>query len=159
MARFPEGFVVLGDAVCSFNPIYGQGMSSAALQAHALGECLREERGAGDVRPGFPRRVFARVARVVDLPWQLSAGEDLRYPDARGERPLGIGLLNWYIAKVHQTVRHDPEVSLAFLRVMHLTGAPTLLLDPRMMLRVARGRLWARQAAPREPLRARLEAS
>src|SRR4029453_14091429 len=80
--RVPDGLLVMGDAVASFNPIYGQGMSVAALEALTLRGHL--ERGT---QPQ-PRRWFRDLARVVDVPWDMAAGGDLVFPGVQGRRTL-----------------------------------------------------------------------
>lgn len=144
LERFPEGYLVLGDAVCSFNPVYGQGMTSAAMQAAALDQLLQEQQCLTSLWRAF----FTAAAKVVDIPWQLAAGEDFRFPETQGQRPAGVDLINRYVAKVHRATHHDPVVYAAFLRVMNLMAAPTSLFHPRILWRV----LWARsqsQPAPR----------
>src|SRR4029453_6107016 len=79
--RFPDGYLVTGDAVCGFNPVYGQGMSVAALEALALRDCLRDGPGAG-----LATHFFAEVARIVDIPWGIAVGSDLRFPWIHGAR-------------------------------------------------------------------------
>ena len=86
LRRFPAGLLVMGDALCSFNPIYGQGMSVAALEALTLRRHL-----ASGVEPQ-PRRWFRDLARVVDVPWQMAAGGDLMFPDVQGRRTRKIRL-------------------------------------------------------------------
>jgi 2-polyprenyl-6-methoxyphenol hydroxylase-like FAD-dependent oxidoreductase len=81
LRRFPLGWVLLGDAVSSFDPIYGQGMTSAALQAEALGRCLDR---TGAVDRAFARRYFAAASRAVAVPWSLAVGGDFVYPDTDG---------------------------------------------------------------------------
>ncbi|MEL7234883.1 MAG: FAD-dependent monooxygenase, partial [Chloroflexota bacterium] len=83
MSRMPEGFIVLGDAACAFNPIYGQGMTTAALGAQALDDLLTEN-GYGE---GFSMRFQKELARVVHRPWLMATGEDLRYPETEGASP------------------------------------------------------------------------
>lgn len=84
LARFPDGLLVLGDAMCSFNPVFGQGMSVAIWQAKALDECLAEG------RRDLARRYFARAAAVIESPWAIAVGEDMRYPEVEGPRPPGF---------------------------------------------------------------------
>jgi 2-polyprenyl-6-methoxyphenol hydroxylase-like FAD-dependent oxidoreductase len=87
LARFPEGLAVIGDALTSFNPIYGQGMTTAALGASTLDLCLRREQprpGAGHDLTGFSRRFQKRLSHVIDVPWMTVTGEDFRYVQARG---------------------------------------------------------------------------
>ena len=135
LKRFPEGYLVLGDAVCSFNPTYGQGMTSAAMQAAELDALLAERRGKlANLAPAF----FKRAAKVVDIPWQLAVGEDFRFPGTTGPKPAGIDFLNRYVAAVHRATLVDAEVCAAFIQVMNLLAPPTSLMTPRMMLRVWR---------------------
>ncbi|BCI51373.1 hypothetical protein NIIDNTM18_06510 [Mycolicibacterium litorale] len=94
MARLPEGFVVIGDAVCSFNPVYGQGMTVAAIEATILGQCLR----AGDV--DLPRRFFRAAAKPVRVAWQTAVGSDLALPEVQGRPSLSMRLTNAYTEHV-----------------------------------------------------------
>ena len=132
MHRFPDGLVVLGDAMCSFNPLYGQGMSVAALEAAALADCLLECRELA----GLPRRFFKRAARIIDGPWLLATGADFLYPGAVGKRPAGTGILGWYNVNVLELSAHDPRVQATFLEVMHLTRSPFALFSPAVLLPV-----------------------
>src|SRR6185503_17981658 len=81
--QLPENFVLLGDAVCAFNPVYGQGMTTAALGALTLRKTLLE---SGDLR-GFSRRFQKRLGKVIKAPWLLATGEDYRYPETEGHGP------------------------------------------------------------------------
>ena len=85
LAGFPDGYLVAGDAVCSFNPVYGQGMSVALAEAQALDRCL----GNGDA--DLAKRFFRDVARIVESPWAIATGEDYRYPQVGGRRPSTCG--------------------------------------------------------------------
>jgi len=145
MARFPEGLIVLGDALCSFNPIYGQGMTVSALDAATLDECLREQRRQRGDLAGFPRRFFNKVSKVIDVPWMFAAGADLMYPEAEGIKVPGTDFLNWYVGKIHQAVTRDPVVSLTFAKVMNLMEPPTSLFSPRIVMRVLAGSMKHRQ--------------
>ena len=135
LSRFPQGYLVLGDAVCSFNPTYGQGMTSAAMQASALDELLTQRRGRLD---GLAATCFKQAAQSVDTPWQLAVGEDFRFPQTTGPKPAGVDLLNRYVALVHRATLVDEEVGRAFAKVMNLMAPPTSLMAPRILLRVYR---------------------
>lgn len=135
LTRFPEGLLVLGDAVCSFNPTYGQGMTSAAMQAAALDDLLAQRGGRLD---GLALAFFKQAAKVIDTPWQLAVGEDFRFPDTTGPKPPGVDLLNRYVAAVHRATLVDPVVGAAFIQVMNLMTSPGSLLTPGMMWRVWR---------------------
>ncbi len=139
LARFPEGLLVLGDALCSFNPVYGQGMTVSALEALALDACLKEQRRQrGDDLTGLWRSFQPQVAKVADIPWQLTTGEDLRYPEAEGPRPASLAFVHWYIGKVHEAAAHDPQITHRFYQVMHLLAPPPILFRPDVMFRLAR---------------------
>ena len=79
LAAFPERLLAMGDAIASFNPVYGQGMSVAACQALALQRSLRHGLA------GVHRRYFRAAAKAVDVPWQLAVGADLAIPSVPGE--------------------------------------------------------------------------
>ncbi len=133
LAALPDGLAVMGDAACSFNPVYAQGMAASALGADALDSLLADEGGCK--RPGFSRRFQARLARVTDSPWLLATGEDFRSPKAEGPRPAWMPLLGWYTARVHELTWRDPFAAKRFLEVMHLVKRPTALFHPRVALR------------------------
>lgn len=135
LSRFPEGFLVFGDAICSFNPVYGQGMSVAALEAMDLQLALR------DGLDGLYRRFFARAAKTVDNPWQIVAGGDLRRPEAEGKRTRSMRFINWYLSRLHVAARSDPVVARAFNRVGSLQAPPASVMRPGIVLRVLRGNL------------------
>ena len=131
--RFPAGLLVMGDAVCSFNPIYGQGMSVAALEALTLRRHLE---------PGIepqPRRWFRDLARVVDVPWDMAAGGDLAFPGVPGRRTRKIRLMGTYLTRLHAAAAHDAHLATAFIRVAGLVAPPQSLLRPGIALRVLRG--------------------
>ena len=138
MSHFPEGFIVLGDAACVFNPLYGQGMTTAALEAKTLAACLHQQlriRADGDLA-GFARRFQKALARVVEVPWLLATSEDFRYPETQGHRPPGIRLFNWYTGRVHALAGSHPLVTLRFYEVVHMLRPPTALLTPRILFAV-----------------------
>jgi 2-polyprenyl-6-methoxyphenol hydroxylase-like FAD-dependent oxidoreductase len=132
LKHFPEGFLVIGDAFASFNPIYGQGMTSAAMQTHVLKDTLQQHLNLH----GLWKSYFKRAAKVVDMPWQLAVGEDFRYPETEGKKPPFTDMINEFVVKVHKATQRDPVVYAQFLRVMNLMAAPTSLLSPRILWRV-----------------------
>jgi 2-polyprenyl-6-methoxyphenol hydroxylase-like FAD-dependent oxidoreductase len=133
LARFPEGYLAMGDAIASFNPIYGQGMTVAACEALALRETLK--RGT----KGLARRFFKAAARVIDTPWQLAVGGDLALPVVQGPRPFPVKLINAYVGRVQRVAVHDAVVAGAFLKVVHLLAKPESLFAPGIVWRVWRG--------------------
>jgi hypothetical protein len=133
--RFPDGLLVVGDAVCSFNPIYAQGMSVAAVQALALRR--HQERGS---QPQ-PHRVFRDLARVVDVPWDIAVGGDLVFPGVRGRRTAKVRLVNAHLVRLHAAAAHDASPASAVLRIAGLVARPESLPRPGIVLRVLRASL------------------
>jgi 2-polyprenyl-6-methoxyphenol hydroxylase-like FAD-dependent oxidoreductase len=135
LSSFPEGFVALGDAVCSFNPVYGQGMTAAALEVEVLNTLLYRRRGHGDII-GFSRRFQKKITKIVDNFWLLAASEDFRYPETQGKRPLGVNLLNHYARRVHQLSTFDPQVTLLLYHVLQAIKSPMALFSPHILAKV-----------------------
>jgi 2-polyprenyl-6-methoxyphenol hydroxylase-like FAD-dependent oxidoreductase len=135
MRRLPVGLVILGDAVCSFNPVYGQGMSVAAHEAKVLDMCLRDQQhqGSGNELAAFPKHFQQAIVKAVKIPWTLATGEDFRYPETRGKRPLGINLLHWYTRRVNELTATNPMIAGLFYQVLHLLKPPTVLFSPRVV--------------------------
>ncbi|WP_344979837.1 FAD-dependent oxidoreductase [Streptosporangium fragile] len=133
LARFPEGLLVTGDAICNFNPIYGQGMAVGALEALTMRDSLRG--GVDDLA----RRYFAAVARVLDPAWQLSTGADLALREAKEARPLRVRALNAYVRRLQRVAARDPRVAVAFSRVSGLLDPPSALMRPGVVWRAVRG--------------------
>jgi 2-polyprenyl-6-methoxyphenol hydroxylase-like FAD-dependent oxidoreductase len=132
LSRFPESLLAMGDAVCAFNPIYGQGMSVVALQALALRAHLQQH-----TRPQ-PVKFFRQIGRIVDVPWSMATGGDLAFPNVAGDRTVQMRVLNGYLAKLFAGAAHDPRLGRAFLRVAGLVDPPAALLAPGVAARVLR---------------------
>jgi 2-polyprenyl-6-methoxyphenol hydroxylase-like FAD-dependent oxidoreductase len=133
--RLPAGLVTLGDAACSFNPVYGQGMTSAALQAEALAEVVGR---LGLHAPDLPRQFHRRAAAVVDAPWRIAVGADFGHPSTTGPRPFATRQLNAYVRHVMRAGHVSVDVARAFNRVLQLSDPPSALMRPRFVARVAR---------------------
>ncbi|WP_437734531.1 FAD-dependent oxidoreductase [Sorangium sp. So ce1335] len=143
MARFPEGLVVLGDAAAAFNPVYGQGMSVAALGAQELDACLRARAGAQGL-DGLSRCFQRRLARLTDMPWQFAVGEDFRWPETVGRRPGATQrLARAYSDQVIRLVEGDAEAGRTLMRVLHFLDPPAALFRPALA-----GRVIERAAGP-----------
>lgn len=134
LPSLPHGLLVIGDAFCSFNPVYGQGMSVAALEAAALDEVMRER--AGYDPAATPARFHKKVAGIADVVWRITTGEDFRFAETVGARPSGTALLHWYTGRLHKRCGDDASLALTFFRVMHLVDSPMKLFHPRIIARV-----------------------
>jgi 2-polyprenyl-6-methoxyphenol hydroxylase-like FAD-dependent oxidoreductase len=138
LADFPDGFVVMGDASCSFNPLYGQGMTIAAMGAVALGEELASVAKEGDrARLGMSRRFQAKQAKIQDVPWMMGTTEDFRYPEVEGKRPFGFPAISWFSRQLQLASSKDPKVLRQLFRTMHMLSEPSEIVRPSTLLRVA----------------------
>ncbi|QRV14374.1 FAD-dependent monooxygenase [Haloterrigena salifodinae] len=133
LAEFPDGLVVTGDAIASFNPVYGQGMSVGALDALLLHHTLAET-GHNDLA----REYFSSVADLIDETWQLAVGADFEFPQTTGPKPRGTDLFNRYVNRLVRSAHTDGELTDAFYRVFRLERSATTLLRPGVVRRVLR---------------------
>lgn len=127
LRHFPEGVLVVGDAISSFNPIYGQGMTVASLEALALRRCLE----GGDRK--LARRFFRAASRAVDHAWNLSVGADLALPEVAHRPPVPVRVVNAYVGRVQAAAAHDQEVARAFIEVTGMLRPPSHLMRPRIV--------------------------
>lgn len=130
LKRTPDGLLVTGDAVASFNPIYGQGMTVAAIDAIALRDCLT--RGANDL----PRRFQRSAARGIQVAWRTAVGSDLALPEVDGRRTIATKLSNAYLDRVLRAAETDPWVCQKFQRITGMLEPPTALFSPTMLRKV-----------------------
>ncbi|RLA52359.1 MAG: hypothetical protein DRR42_07860 [Gammaproteobacteria bacterium] len=149
LQHFPQRLVVLGDVMCSFNPIYGQGITVAAKEAEHLDACLKQcLQGNGLDNSGLDngslgngrldkvaQPFFKGAAKFIDAAWDGTTVEDLRYPQTRGERPKGYGLLKWLNRKFFALSGTDEEFSVAFVKALSLVEPPESLLKPKYLLK------------------------
>jgi 2-polyprenyl-6-methoxyphenol hydroxylase-like FAD-dependent oxidoreductase len=136
LAAFPEGFLVLGDAVCSFNPIYAQGMSSAALQVQALWGVLNERAQETGQFDGSAVAFFARVAEVVSAPWTLAANFDFAYPKTTGQRPPDLEERARYFIALEALCAKDVQVQILLTEVLNLAKPLSALSEEPLRSRV-----------------------
>jgi 2-polyprenyl-6-methoxyphenol hydroxylase-like FAD-dependent oxidoreductase len=130
LRRFPDGLVVVGDAIASFNPVYAQGMSVAALEALVLHHTLAD--GGEDLAPRF----FDRVAPTVDIAWNLAVGADFGFSQTEGPKPRGTTFFNWYLGRLLRSAQTDGVLTDAFVRVLMMERPPTTLMRPSILRRV-----------------------
>ncbi|GAA3102178.1 FAD-binding monooxygenase [Pseudonocardia yunnanensis] len=130
--RFPDGYLVVADALCSFNPIYGQGMTVAALEALLLSRLMRE--GDGEVN----RRFFLAAATMLDTPWGLVVSSDLRFPEVAGERTEEMSAMDEYLERYREAAVKDAVLGTELLRVANMLDEPARLMAPDLQERVLR---------------------
>jgi 2-polyprenyl-6-methoxyphenol hydroxylase-like FAD-dependent oxidoreductase len=144
---WPDGLLVVGDALASFNPIYGQGVTVAAMEALLLGEAL-----AGGLGEGSAGRLMRSFASAVRLPWAIATGEDVRFPTAGGRpSPVQRLLRGWSAELSRLAVHGDREAATVLASVYHLMAPPALLFHPRLFASAARARLRGQGPAAARP--------
>jgi 2-polyprenyl-6-methoxyphenol hydroxylase-like FAD-dependent oxidoreductase len=130
LRSFPAGLLVLGDAVCSFNPVAGQGMTVAALQAKSLRCSLR--RGGDDL----PQRYFRAAAKPVKVAWKFAVNVDLNLPEVSGPRPLSTRLTNRYVDWAQTAAESDVVVAEQLMNVIGFLAPAARLLRPKIVSRI-----------------------
>ncbi|MEL6223581.1 MAG: 2-polyprenyl-6-methoxyphenol hydroxylase-like oxidoreductase [Cyanobacteria bacterium J06627_8] len=129
----PQGIVALGDAVCCFNPVYGQGMTAAAIGAMTLNECLQHTSGTPQ-RSRWEQAFQQRLAKALETPWFMATGEDFRWEQTQGQRPgWPTTLLQGYFDRVLKLSETNANAHRAFIEVAHLIKSPTVLFTPRLL--------------------------
>jgi 2-polyprenyl-6-methoxyphenol hydroxylase-like FAD-dependent oxidoreductase len=136
LPSFPERFLVLGDAISSFNPVYGQGMSSAALQVRALGRLLEERTNTPQGIEGIAAEFFPRAAEVVSTPWTLAANFDFAYPQTTGTRSSMPAEIMRYFLALDALTAEDAEVQKTLIEVIGLARPMSTLWDEPLRSRV-----------------------
>ncbi|HET8844350.1 MAG TPA: FAD-dependent monooxygenase [Ktedonobacteraceae bacterium] len=150
LSQWPEGFVALGDAVCSFNPGSSQGMTIAAMGALTLETCLREQRRRnpdGDLT-GLPERFQKALAEVNKVPWLMATGGGSRSSQTKDGKPNpAVHALQRYRDALRMLAVNDPQTHLKLLQVMHLLKPTSTFLQPILVMRVLRQMMIQRKAA------------
>ncbi|ORW84676.1 2-polyprenyl-6-methoxyphenol hydroxylase-like oxidoreductase [Mycobacterium sp. IEC1808] len=140
LERVPDGLIVMGDAMCNFNPLYGQGMSVAAIEALILRDCLE----GGE--QGLPRRFFGLAAKEIGVAWRAAVASDLALPQIAGNRTVSVRLRNAYLDHVLSAAETEPVIVQKFLRMMNMVSERAELFHPSTMLQMIarpRKRLYA----------------
>jgi flavin-dependent dehydrogenase len=148
LGDWPDGLLVVGDALAAFNPIYGQGITVAAIEALILKGAL-----AGGLRHGSAARLMHSFAAAVRLPWAIATGEDVRFPTAdRGPSAAQRLLRSWTAELSVLAVHGDRRAARILPRVYHLMAPPALLFHPQLFASAARARVRGRAPAAPRPL-------
>ncbi|PTL82313.1 hypothetical protein DAT35_19880 [Vitiosangium sp. GDMCC 1.1324] len=131
MERFPEGFVLLGDAVCALNPVFGQGMTVISLGAKILGEAVARARTSpGGLHQGMSHGFQKELGKLVGTCWSLTTTLDLAHPETRGKRPPGLKAALWTIQNMVDLTSVDAKSCHAFYEVLHMRKGMEGLLQP-----------------------------
>jgi hypothetical protein len=120
----------LGDALCRFNPVYGQGMSVAALEAQALGRLLACRAEAPEPLKGLADDFFAQARHIIETPWISAAVPDFIYPDTRGGRPADFRQQLQVAMAMTKLAARDPAVHKLVAEVTHLLKPNSVFQEP-----------------------------
>lgn len=127
---WPEGLAVMGDALCTFNPIYAQGLTVAAMEAQALGESLDRREGC--------RGFHKRCARIIRIPWLMSSSSDMAW--SLRQAPWAARAAHWYSSRLVDRVPGDPDLYRVFAGVQHMRRSPAALAAPSVVAKALRPR-------------------
>jgi 2-polyprenyl-6-methoxyphenol hydroxylase-like FAD-dependent oxidoreductase len=130
LSTFPRGLLPVGDSICRFNPVYGQGMSVAAQEARLLNQLLKARATKPDPLTGLALAFFAESQPLVEAPWNMSAVPDLVYPETRGDRPPDFENRLQYNGALLRAAMRDPAVHRLMAEVQQLLKPPSVLQDP-----------------------------
>lgn len=140
--KWPENFIVLGDAVSVFNPFYGQGITSAALGVKELDNMLKNDK----MEVGFAHRFQKKFAKVVAIPWILGTSEDMRWPSTIGKRPDMITrMIQNHAQKVLLLGPKSTLATKSFLQMMHMIKSPAIIFHPMILLQLIANYIWNRR--------------
>lgn len=138
LKRLPSGLVIIGDAVCAFNPVYGQGMTTAALSALTLQKCLQKEFNNSTHKiTELTRKFPKKIAKVLKSPWLMATSDDFRWETTQGGKPDKITrFMHKYMDEVILLSVHQPQVYKVFSEVIHMVKPPTALFAPGIIFGV-----------------------
>ncbi len=143
LPRYLEGFLLCGDSVYALNPVYGQGMTVAAMAAQTLDRMLQRHRrnhAAAD-QTGLAAAFQKELARVIAAPWQMATGQDKRWQSVEGAEALDAvtKIMQGYLDRVQRVMMYNPRVAEAFFYVMHMVSGPEILFRPDILVQVLIG--------------------
>ena len=129
LAAVPEGLLVVGDAHCRFDPVFGQGMSVAAMEALELQQCLEHSKF---LNKGFTKAYHKRISKLISTPWEMTITEAFRHPNIEGNKPILHPIKQWYSKKIYQLSAVDSDIYLRLVRVMNLLKSPLHFFHPKV---------------------------
>jgi flavin-dependent dehydrogenase len=142
---WPHGIVAVGDALCCFDPVYGQGITVSACQALLLRTAL-----ASGPRAVSTRRLLRDLDRIVEFPWAVAIGQDLAMPSSSGRRtPVQAATSAWASRVARRAVHGDQRAHDVLMRTYHLEGSPGALLHPALIASVTLGGFRRTTSTPR----------
>ncbi|MDZ5609773.1 FAD-dependent monooxygenase [Bacillus pseudomycoides] len=135
--NMPEGFLVIGDAHCRFDPVFGQGISVAAMEAVALQMSLMK---TTSLHNGFTREFYKRISKIIATPWEMVTTEAFRHPKIKGKKVFIQPFQQWYTKKIYQLSASNTDIYIRLVRVMNLTRSPLHLFHPKVWFAILTAR-------------------
>jgi 2-polyprenyl-6-methoxyphenol hydroxylase-like FAD-dependent oxidoreductase len=132
---FPRGLLPIGDAICCFNPVYGQGMSIAAMEACLLKRLLDNSGKSGDPIAELASTFFQEMQALIETPWSV-ATLDFAFPQTRGRRPADIEMTLKFGMALTRLAAEDPAIHKLTLEVQHLLKPRSVYREPDLLRRV-----------------------
>jgi hypothetical protein len=133
LPTWPGGLVAIADSVCSLNPVYGHGMTLAALESVMLGKLLEKHKKSGDLSE-LGRKFQRRIARLIATPWMSTTSTDLGWqPESL---PLSVRLSHWYLGNILDVIPTSASLYARFMRISHMVDGPAGMLHPTVVLTV-----------------------
>ena len=132
--RWPHGFLVMGDAVCSFNPIYGQGITSSVMAAQSLQKLLINGRPENS---HWSKTAQRKIVKSYQYPWMIATNEDLRWPKTEGSSGgLLVSVMHHFTNWIGLVATRNSAIAYTYIQVLHMTSTPAALLTPSSLMRL-----------------------
>lgn len=129
----PEGLLVVGDAQCRFDPVFGQGVSVAAMEAHQLQLLLQDRK---QLDKTFTQQFYKKAANIIETPWDMTTTEISRHPQLKRELTTKQKFQLWYTKQIYRLSASNSDVYIRLVRVMNLIRSPFHLFHPKVLLSV-----------------------
>ncbi|PHD47350.1 glutamate synthase [Bacillus toyonensis] len=129
----PEGLLVVGDAQCRFDPVFGQGVSVAAMEAHQLQLLLQSRK---QLDKTFTQQFYKKTTDIIEIPWDMTTTEISRHPQLKRELTTKQKFQLWYTKQIYRLSASDSDVYIRLVRVMNLIRSPFHLFHPKVLLAV-----------------------
>ncbi|PGU78278.1 FAD-dependent oxidoreductase [Bacillus cereus] len=129
----PEGLLVIGDAQCRFDPVFGQGVSVAAMEAHQLQLLLQDRK---QLDKTFTQQFYKKAATIIETPWDMTTTEISRHPQLKRELTTKQKFQLWYTKQIYRLSASNSDVYIRLVRVMNLIRSPFHLFHPKVLLSV-----------------------
>ncbi|PGV62752.1 glutamate synthase [Bacillus cereus] len=133
VSNVPEGLLVVGDAQCRFDPVFGQGVSVAAMESHQLQLLLQ---GRKQLDKTFTQQFYKKAANIIETPWDMTTTEISRHPQLKRELTTKQKFQLWYTKQIYRLSASDSDVYIRLVRVMNLIRSPFHLFHPKVLLAV-----------------------